>query len=130
MALSSSESVDAGDVDTLVVIGSNPVYSAPGDLKFGDSLKKAKTIICLSDYPDETSKLATWALPRAHFLESWGDTVGSIGTLAIQQPLIEPLHGAWSEIEFVARILGDEPTDGYSLVRNHWKRVHGTTGFT
>ena len=129
-----TKALNAGEVKTLVVIGSNPMYSAPGDVGFAAALAKAKAagtkLICLADTGDETTKLADWTIPRAHFLEAWGDTVGSTGTLAIQQPLIEPLHGAWSDIELLARILGDEPTDGYTLVRNLWKRVYGTTGFT
>ncbi|MEE2786866.1 MAG: 4Fe-4S dicluster domain-containing protein [Myxococcota bacterium] len=122
--------LDAGEVETLVLINTNPVYSAPGDLQFGESLRKAKNIISLADYKDETSKSASWLFPRAHYLEAWGDLVSSTGTMTIQQPLIEPLHqGTLSEIEFLARILGDEPTDGYTLVRKYWERVYGAGGF-
>ena len=122
--------LDKGEVETLVLMNTNPVYSAPGSLNFGESLKKAKVIISLSDYKDETSKSATWLYPRAHYLEAWGDLVSSTGTMTIQQPLIEPLHqGTLSEIEFLARILGDEPTDGYTLVRKYWERVYGASGF-
>jgi molybdopterin-containing oxidoreductase family iron-sulfur binding subunit len=116
-----TKALNAGQVETLVIMGANPVYTAPGDLKFAAALKKAKTIICLSDYPDETNKYAHWTIPRAHFLEVWGDTVDLQGFGAIQQPLIEPLHGSWSDIEFLARILTDEPkVDGYSQVRKYW----------
>ncbi len=116
--------LDAGKVDTLVVLGGNPVYAAPGDIDFAASLKKAKHVVSLADYHDETSKLAEWAIPRAHFLEAWGDIAYTNGVAAIQQPLIQPLHGAWSEIELLARALGDEVTDGHSLVRNFWKQKY------
>ena len=116
--------LDAGKVDTLVVIGSNPVYSAPGNLGLKDSIRKAKTLMSLADYHDETAKGGTWTFPRAHYLEAWGDLVSPMGTLTIQQPLIAPLHeGTMSDIEFLARILGDEPTDGHTLVRQYWQRV-------
>jgi molybdopterin-containing oxidoreductase family iron-sulfur binding subunit len=122
--------LDAGKVDTLVVMGSNPVYSAPGHLDLKTSIRKAKTLMCLSDYHDETSKGCSWTFPRAHYMEAWGDLVAPMGTLTVQQPLIDPLHeGTMSELEFLARILGDEPTDGHTLVRRHWERVWGTTGF-
>ncbi len=124
-----TEMLNAGKVDTLVVLGGNPVYTAPGSLNFGAAFAKAKTTVCLSDYPDATSKGATWAIPRTHYLEAWGDLIASNGTLAVQQPVIAPLHGAWSEIEVLARILGDEPTDGYSLVNRYFKQTYSGDGY-
>ncbi len=117
-----TEALNAGSVETLVVIGANPVYSAPGDLNFKAAFAKAKTSICLSDYPDETAKLATWAVPRLHFLEAWGDLASTEGTVAIQQPLVEPLHGGYSPQELLARCMLDDKPDGYTLVRDFWKK--------
>lgn len=118
-----------GKVDTLVVLGQNPVYTAPGDIDFAAAMRKAKTSIVLADYRDETAMPATWALPRAHFLETWGDTFAVDGTTSIQQPLIAPLHGAWSELELLARVVGEERTDGHGLVREYWKSRQGAVGF-
>lgn len=122
-------SLKAGEVKTLLVLGGNPAYAAPGDLAFGEALGKAETIVHLADSPNETARLAAWALPRAHYLETWGDVAAIDGTVSIQQPLIDPLYGAWSDLELMARLLGDEPTDGYSLVRGFWKRRVGPIGF-
>ena len=113
--------LNAGGIDTLVVLGGNPVYGAPGDIDLAAAIGKAKTVVALTDHLNETSKLATWALPRAHFLETWGDIGFTNGVAAIQQPLIEPLHGAWSEIELLARALGDADTNGHTIVRGFWK---------
>jgi molybdopterin-containing oxidoreductase family iron-sulfur binding subunit len=124
-----AEALNGGKVDTLLVLGSNPVYSAPGDLGFADAYKKAKTTIALSDTFDETARLSKWVLPRAHFLETWGDVVATDGTASIQQPLIAPIHGARSEIEVVALALGNDITDGYGLVREFWKRADGAVNF-
>lgn len=118
-------SLNAGEVETLLVLGGNPVYDAPGDLAFGEAFGKAKTSIHLADQPNETAKKASWALPRAHYLEAWGDLVALDGTVSIQQPLIEPLYGAWSEIELLARALGDQIIDGHGLVRGYWKKAVG-----
>ncbi len=112
--------LDGGQVDTIVVLGGNPVAGAPADLDLKAALGKAKTSIYLGTHADETSQAATWTIPRAHFLEAWGDMVFSNGVAAIQQPLIEPLHGAWSEIELLARALGDKATDGRALVHGFW----------
>jgi len=121
--------LNGGAVDTLLVLGVNPVYTAPGDLAFGDAFKKAKTKIALAEYADETARLADWALPKAHFLETWGDVVGTDGTVTIQQPTIQPIWGGKSEIELLALALGEAQTDGRELVREYWKKREGAVGF-
>ncbi len=121
--------LSSGAIDTVLLLGGNPVYTAPADLNFKDALGKAKTKIALCDFLDETSKLCDWALPRAHFLETWGDVVSTDGRVSIQQPVISPLWGGRSEIEIAALALGDPATDGYSTVRDYWKGREGAIGF-
>ncbi|NQT36690.1 MAG: TAT-variant-translocated molybdopterin oxidoreductase, partial [Planctomycetes bacterium] len=110
-----------GQVDTLLVLGGNPVYNAPADVEFTEALEKVATSIHLSLYRDETSRGCTWHLPEAHFLETWGDARSWDGTYSVAQPLIRPLHGGRSAIELLATVLGSTPadgqTDGQSLVR-------------
>jgi molybdopterin-containing oxidoreductase family iron-sulfur binding subunit len=55
------------------MLGVNPVYNAPADLRFGENLLKVRTRIHLSLYEDETAVLCHWHVPEAHFLEVWGD---------------------------------------------------------
>ena len=124
-----TEALASGQVDTLLVLGGNPAYTAPGDLGFAAAMGKAKTTICLCDYLDETSTKATWALPRAHFLETWGDVYGTDGTVAIQQPVIAPLWGGKSEIELIALATGEPQSSGHDLVRGYWKQREGAVGF-
>ena len=121
--------LNGGAVDTLIVLGGNPAYTAPADLGFAAAFAKAKTKICLCDYLDETSKLADWALPRAHFLESWGDVVSTDGKVTLQQPVLSPLWSGRNEIELLALVLGDTPKDAYSIVRDHWKSREGAVSF-
>src|SRR5690606_27573030 len=89
-----------------------------------EAMAKAKVSIHLSEYKDETSALATWHLPKAHYLEAWGDALAWDGSYTIVQPLIEPLHGGRSTIE-VLSILAGEKTDGQSLVRATFAGAHG-----
>jgi MoCo/4Fe-4S cofactor protein with predicted Tat translocation signal len=118
--------VAAGDtIDTLVILGGNPVYSAPADVPVAQALAKAKTSIHLSLYDDETSEHCTWHVPGAHYLESWGDARSYGGLVSIVQPLIAPLYNGRSAIEFVARILGDEKPDARSLVARTHSAVIG-----
>lgn len=132
----------AGEIKTLLIIGGNPVYDAPVNNDFASALAKVNTSIHLSLYRNETSHACTWHLPRAHWLESWGDVVAYDGTKSITQPSIMPMipesqHG-WSPIELLAELTGAEPRDGYSIVRatemersktngatfeRHWRKV-------
>ncbi len=78
----------------------------------GKSQAKAKTVVRLGYYEDESFPQNGWNLPLAHFLESWGDARTVDGTLVPVQPLIEPLFGGMTEIEVLARIAGagqDQP---------------------
>ena len=108
-------------VDTLVICGGNPVYNAPGDLDFASAMDRARTRICLSYALDETSRRAQWVIPRAHFLEAWGDYVASNGYGVVQQPLTAPLHGARSDNEFAAAITGVPNRHGVRQVYAYWK---------
>ena len=120
--------MQGGKVQTLVMLGGNPVYDAPADLDFGALLGKVATSIHLSEYANETSHAATWHLPKAHFLEAWGDARTWDGTISLAQPLIQPLYGGLSTIELLSLLLGDEQT-GEELVRathegkGDWKQL-------
>ena len=83
----------AGAVQTLVVLGGNPVFDAPADLDFAAAMAKVPHSIALGHTVDETSAKAKWHIPRAHYLESWGDARAVGGTLSVVQPLILPLFG-------------------------------------
>jgi molybdopterin-containing oxidoreductase family iron-sulfur binding subunit len=85
-----------GKVNTLLVFGGNPVFNAPADMNFREALKKVPTKIRLGVFHDQTSEACDWHLPQAHYLESWGDTETSDGTLCCVQPLIAPLNSARS----------------------------------
>ena len=85
-----------GTVQTLVVLGGNPVFDAPADLDFASAMAKVPHSIALGHTVDETSAKAKWHIPRAHYLESWGDARAVGGTLSVVQPLILPLFGGRS----------------------------------
>ena len=70
-----AQDLNGGAVDTLVILESNPVYTAPADLNFAEAMKKAKQSVYLAYYPDETAAQATWVIPAAHYMEMWGDAL-------------------------------------------------------
>ena len=77
-----AESLNKGEVETLVIAGANPVYNAPADLNWSATQRKAKTVVRLGYYEDETAdaKICDWHFPLAHYLESWNDCRTSDGT--------------------------------------------------
>jgi molybdopterin-containing oxidoreductase family iron-sulfur binding subunit len=119
-----TEEMASGRVDTLLVLGGNPAYDAPADIAFGAALEKVPFSVRLGFYEDETSQGATWHVPAAHYLESWGDARAYDGTVGLVQPLIAPIYGGRSSIEFMARVLGEEPK-GLELVRAQHKGLLG-----
>ncbi len=110
--------LQSGSVNTLVVLGGNPAYNAPADLDFASLMRKAGQVVRLGYHVDETSAAAPAGahLAAAHYLESWGDARTADGTIVPVQPMILPLFGGVTELEVLARILGEAKTDGYSLV--------------
>jgi MoCo/4Fe-4S cofactor protein with predicted Tat translocation signal len=114
----------AGQVGTLIMLGGNPVYDAPADLDFAAALKNVKTSVHLHEYRNETSLASLWHVPRAHFLEAWGDVRTWDGTVTLAQPLIAPLYGGLSAIELLSLLIGDEK-GGEELVR----QTHKDLGF-
>jgi Fe-S-cluster-containing dehydrogenase component len=106
-----------GKVETLLMLGVNPVYDAPGRLEFSSFLSKVKTTIHVGLSRDETALLSSWHLPQTHFLEHFSDTRSYDGTISIIQPLIMPLHGARSSLEILAQIAGLKVKKPLELVK-------------
>jgi MoCo/4Fe-4S cofactor protein with predicted Tat translocation signal len=120
--------MQAGAVEVLVVLGSNPAYTAPADLEIAKALDKVPLRIHHGLYVDETAVRCHWHLPASHGLESWGDLRAADGTVSIVQPLIAPLYGTLSEIEVLAGF-GEGPQKGYELVRARWEEELGALEF-
>jgi MoCo/4Fe-4S cofactor protein with predicted Tat translocation signal len=118
------QDMHAGVVETLVILGGNPVYNAPVDFHFAEALTKVKLRIHHALSEDETSQLCHWHIPEAHYLETWSDARAFDGTVTIQQPLIAPLYNGKSTHEFVAALLGHTDQTSHDIIREHWK-AHG-----
>jgi len=111
--------MSAGEVQTLIILGGNPVYATPGDIDFAAALENVPFRLYSGLHDDETGYLSHWQVPATHYLESWGDARTIDGTISIQQPLIEPLYQSKSDLEIVSMLLGDERS-GYDVLREAW----------
>jgi molybdopterin-containing oxidoreductase family iron-sulfur binding subunit len=113
--------MESGSVKVLVMLGGNPVFTAPVDLRFAEHLAKVPLRVHSSLYGDETSAYCHWHIPETHYLESWSDVRAYDGTVTILQPLIAPLYGGKSSHEVLAALLGGFGDTTYDVVRNYWK---------
>ncbi len=117
-----AEDMASGKVDTLFIIGSNPVYDAPADLDFAARLRRVPFSVALSLYDDETACACTWRIPATHEYETWGDARAFDGTITIQQPQTRPLYGGHSPQQVLAILLGHLTPDSYALLRDYWRQ--------
>jgi molybdopterin-containing oxidoreductase family iron-sulfur binding subunit len=115
------------EVDTLVILGGNPVFDAPANLGFAAALTNVSFRVHFSQYDDETSAHCGWHVPELHFLESWSDTRAHDGTASIVQPLIAPLHEGKNAHDVLNAMLLRPPTESYEIVRSYWQQQHTAT---
>jgi MoCo/4Fe-4S cofactor protein with predicted Tat translocation signal len=112
--------MNAGTVNFLLIIGVNPVYTAPVDLKFAQAMDKVPLRAHLGLYHDETAALCHWHIPETHFLEAWSDVRADDGTVTIVQPLIAPLYNGRSAHEVVSVLGTGGVRPAYDLIRAFW----------
>ncbi|MEM8835575.1 MAG: TAT-variant-translocated molybdopterin oxidoreductase [Planctomycetota bacterium] len=114
--------LETGDVTTLVTIDCNPAYDAPADLALSEKIAGVGMHVHLGEV-NETAVLADHALAIAHPLESWGDVETWDGTYSVTQPMIEPLFGGKTAIEFLAVLAGmdEQGSDPYEVVRGTFR---------
>ena len=121
--------MNAGAVKTLIILGGNPAYDAPGDVAFVKAMDKVPFRAHLSPYYDETSMHVHWHIPETHYLESWSDARAHDGTVSIVQPLIAPLYNGRSVHEVLGALLGGLDASPYDVVRGYWQTKAGALNF-
>ena len=117
--------MNAGTVDFLLIMGGNPVYTAPSDLNFAQSVQKVPMRAHLGLYEDETAAVCQWHIPETHFLEMWSDVRADDGTVTIIQPLVAPLYNGKSAHEVMSAFVDESERSGYDIVREYWSGQSG-----
>ncbi|MGH9327945.1 MAG: TAT-variant-translocated molybdopterin oxidoreductase [Terriglobia bacterium] len=113
--------MEAGKVQTVLILSNNPAYNAPADVPFAAGLKKVRQRIYLGLYEDETSILCNWHVPAAHYLEAWGDFRAYDGTVSTAQPLISPLYDGKSAYGLLTLFQGLPGRTGHTVVHDYWQ---------
>src|SRR5438270_1092302 len=126
--------INDGRIKQLFIFGGDPVYNAKRGLvqdpqtklplDWTDLQKKVPEIVRLGYHEDATSTLSHWHVPLAHYLESWGDALTSGGDYLSIQPMILPLFGGLSEIEFLNALLGGPKIEGPELVQETFRSTN------
>ncbi len=111
-----ASSITSGAVKTLLILGGNPAYNAPAELGFAELLKSVPQSLRVGLFEDETSKICSWHVPAAHYLETWSDALAFDGTHTVIQPMVLPLWGGLGELELLARLAGLPAPEGPQLV--------------
>jgi len=115
------EEMKAGEVELLLILGANPVFTAPADLQFATAMRQVKMAVQLSTHADETSAHCHWHIPEAHYLESWSDVRAWDGTASIIQPLIEPLFAGKSVHQVLDAFFQLPPRSDFEVVQEYWR---------
>ncbi len=115
--------IDAGVVKMLVILGGNPAYNTPADLKLNlDRMNKVPLRVHLGLHHDETAEICHWHIPAKHYLESWSDARAFDGSVSIIQPLIEPLYAGKGIHEIVQLFFREDfEKKDLDIVKGHWQ---------
>jgi MoCo/4Fe-4S cofactor protein with predicted Tat translocation signal len=113
--------MDAGAVKLLVILGANPVFTAPADLDFAKAMQKVAMRVHVGLFDDETAALCHWHVPSTHFLEEWSDARAHDGTASIVQPLIAPLYQGRSFHEVLVALSANPDRKGLDVVKQFWR---------
>ena len=124
-----SARMKGGDVDILLIHGTNPVFSLPSSWEFHKCLESVPMVVSFSSAMDETSALAHLILPSDTPLESWGDYSPRKGVWGLLQPVMGSMFNSkpFADVLLsVGRSLKGRERfpwkDSYAFLQDSWKR--------
>ena len=131
------DAMSTGQVDTLIVHNTNPVFNLPNSSRFKEALTKVPYKVSLSSFMDETTDLADLVLPLNTYLESWGDDIPEPGvgftTATVLQPVVTPIYDTRSSGDIILalahQIGGELPvalpwTNMEDYLKAGWKEIY------
>ncbi len=113
-----------GPEDILFVHQANLAFTRPALLQ---QLRRAGTVVYLSQLLDETAEMADWLLPVDSPLESWGDYEPYSGVHSLLQPTMARLHDSRSPGDIFLALAGTgtagQPNDFADWLRQRWQEL-------
>ena len=112
------KSVLEGEIDSLIIIGGNPVYHSSSFIDWDKLSDKLENSVRIGFSIDESSQVCDLHIGQSHYLESWdlGMTWDN-GSVVPTQPLIAPLFDTKSDIDCLLEIL-DDTRDSHELSKS------------
>jgi MoCo/4Fe-4S cofactor protein with predicted Tat translocation signal len=117
--------IDGKAVKVLAILGGNPVYNTPADLKLTpERMNNIPLRLHLASHFNETGEQCHWHVSEKHYLESWSDTRAFDGTVTITQPLIKPLYDG-KNVHEIVQLFAKENYDRADLdiVKDYWQKT-------
>lgn len=110
-------SLERGEVDNLLMVDVNPVYSSV----MPEAIKKAGFTLYMGSSLNETAEVCRVICPDHHYLEAWGDAEPVSGSYSLQQPCIHPIFNTRAHQDSLLVWAGEEV--GFDdLVRTWWEK--------
>ncbi len=126
-----------GDIKTLILYNTNPVFTTPKSLRMDEAFNKIPFIVSLSGFMDESTAMADLILPAHSFLEDWGDDFAEPGAstpvATVMQPVVSPLwntKGIGDIFLSLAKGLGgsllrEMPWDDFGVfLKDSWRKIY------
>ena len=117
------DEANAGQVELLLCNANNPAFAKPNDLDVAGAFGKVKNLLYTSLRQDQTSPLAAWFVPAAHYLESWGDARSADGTVSVVQPLISPIWNGLTFEEILSALLDPSMLSSHDQIRARYSKA-------
>lgn len=94
----------AGGVRGLIVMGSNPLVSAPDAQHVARQLSALDTLIVADSFLSETAAMADFVLPVCQWAEFGGTMTNLEGRLLLREPAVLPPADVFTDLEVLERI--------------------------
>ena len=127
-----------GDVGTVFIHKSNPVFALPASFEVKIGLQRVNLVVSFSSHLDETTQMAHLILPSHTSLESWGDVSVIDGVRSMTQPVMRPVFDTRPLGDMLILIakafnknaVADGAENFLAYLKNNWKKVHAASGDT
>lgn len=125
-----NDGLAAGKYKVVFNYAANPVFTAPGAMKFKENFAKAGFKVAFAHYLDETALQADLVLPLDSALEDWGTQVPEYmaegAQINIQQPLMERLHENTRGMgDIVLALIKQKKADEYKGFEDYYSYLRG-----
>ncbi|MDD4931883.1 MAG: molybdopterin oxidoreductase family protein [Methylacidiphilaceae bacterium] len=92
---------EAGGLQGLLVMGSNPAISAPKSLEVMERLRNLEFLVVSDFFLSETAALADVVLPAAQWAEEEGTMTNLEGRVILRERALAPPPGVWNDLEIL-----------------------------